>query len=176
MQLSTKSKILGASILALGLVAGSAATIHAQTTTTGNNPFSNLVTAISSKFNLNQSDVQNVVDQVMADSRAKMEANKQQEFADRLAQAVKDAKLTQAQADLIAAKAKEVHTFMDSLKDKTVAERQTAMKTEMDSLKQWATENNIPQQFLMFAGPYRFEGHGHGRFGFGMMHSSANSN
>ena len=71
-----------------------------------------------------------------------------------------DGKITQAQADLITAKHAELKTFMESLKDKTAAERMEAMKTKMDELKQWAEDNDIPLQYLHLGmkGP-------HGKFG-----------
>ncbi len=88
-----------------------------------------------------------------------------------LDQAVKDGKLTQAQEDQIIAKQAEVKTFMDSLKGKSAADRQAAMKKEQDSLKQWAASNDIPSQYIlpfkggMMGGP----GNGHGMSG-GMPH------
>jgi len=81
-----------------------------------------------------------------------------------LDQAVKDGKITQAQEDLIIAKQAEVKAFRDGLKDKTEADRQAAMKTEMQSIKDWATANNIPEQYVIFAGRGRGMGDG------GMMH------
>lgn len=103
-----------------------------------------LVDKIAQKFNLNKSDVQKVFD----DDRAAHDAQRQQQMEDRLTQAVKDGKLTQAQADAIKAKLQEMKTFMDSQKDKTPQERHDAMKTKMDELKQWATQNNIPTEYL----------------------------
>ncbi len=86
-----------------------------------------------------------------------------------LDQAVKDGKLTQAQEDLIVAKQAEVKTFMTTLQGKSAADRQTALKTEMDSLKAWAQTNAIPSQYLMFGGGMMRGGGGmgHGHFGHG---------
>lgn len=135
---------------ALGVGAlGAGTALAAQNKSERPNPLSGLVTAIAQKFNLSPSDVQAVVDQ--------------QRFTDLLAKAVKDNKLTQAQADLITAKQAEVQTFETSLQGKSEADRQSAMKTELASLKTWATTNKIPQQYLMFGrgglrGPGMFEG------------------
>lgn len=116
---------------------------------TGSTP--SLVDAISSKFHLNKSDVQAVVDQNRADHRAERE----KKFEDRLNQAVSDGKLTSSQKDQILAKEKELKSYMDSIKDKSPQERRQLMKTKLDELKTWATTNNIPMQYLRF-------GHGHG--------------
>ncbi len=108
-----------------------------------------IVQAIAAKFNLSQSDVQKVFDEQHAKRQAEMQAKQEQNFKDRLTQAVADGKLTQAQADLVTAKHAEVQAFMKSLEGKTAEERQTAMKTESDALKQWATDNKIPENYFM---------------------------
>jgi hypothetical protein len=93
-------------------------------------------------------------------------AHQEQLFSSRIAKAVTDKKLTQAQADLIIAKHAEVLAFMQSLNGKSLAERKAAMKTEMASLKQWALDNNIPQNFSMFFGRAHINrGFGHRLFG-----------
>lgn len=107
-----------------------------------------LVQAIATKFNLSQADVQKVFDEQRSKEQAEMQAKQEQRFADRLAQAVKDGKLTQAQADLVTAKHAEVLAFMKSMEGKTPDERQAAMKSQAESLKQWATDNKIPETFM----------------------------
>lgn len=87
-------------------------------------------------------------------------------MADRLAQAVKDGKLTQDQADKITAKLKELKTQReaerDSMKDKTDEERKTAMEAKKTELEKWAKDNNIPLEYLRsLGGP---GGHGLRRF------------
>lgn len=162
MKISKKAIIV---LSAVGLIATSAGVIHAAAASNGgNNRMSALVTAIAQKFNLNTSDVQAVVDQTQAAQKAQMQAQQQQKSTDSINAAVTAGKLTQDQANLILAKEQEVKTFMASLSGKTPADRQTAMTTEMTSLKQWATDNNIPQQYISFG----LAGFG-GRGGFGMM-------
>jgi hypothetical protein len=99
---------------------------------------------IASAFHLNQTDVQKVIDTDRADHRAAME----QKFTDRLNQAVTDGKITAAQKDQILAKQKELTDTLEANKDKDPAARHAAIKTEMDSLKQWATDNKIPLNLL----------------------------
>jgi hypothetical protein len=125
--------ILGASVLTTGVASAD--------TGPRDNHMESFVNAIATKFNLKLADVQAVVDQTIA-------TRKYQHEATRLAKAISDGKLTQAQADLIKAKYAEMKTFMDSLKNKTQAERKAAIKTQMDSLKQWAATNNIPLHFI----------------------------
>ncbi len=138
---------------------GIAASTYAASTPGSANPGSKLITAIAQRFNLKESDVQ----QVFNDQHTQMQAAREQQEADRLTQAVKDGKLTQAQADAITAKQAEMKAAMESLKGKTPAERQVAMKTQIESLKKWATDNKIPQKFFPLSGGPRM-GHGHQGF------------
>ncbi len=124
-------------------------------------PMAGFVSAIAQKFNLNVADVQKVVD----DQHSVMRVSHAQVFADRLAKAVSDGKLTQAQANLITAKKAELEAFRVSLNGKTQAEKQVAMKTQFDALKKWATDNKIPSGFAFFGGLELGRGMGHG----GMM-------
>lgn len=127
-------------------------------------PMAGFVTAIAQKFNLSATDVQKVID----DQHSVMRASHAQVFADRLARAVSDGKLTQAQANLINAKKAELEAFRVSLMGKTQAEKQEAMKAHFDSLKKWATDNKIPSGFAFFGGLELGRGMGKGQ---GMRHS-----
>jgi len=159
-------------VLALSLLV--AGTSYAATKTADYNPFSKIASAIAEKFNLNSSDVQAVIDETVAADRAEMGKNRP-ERVDPLVQAVKNGKLTQAQADLITAKREEIKTSMesqkDTLKNMTQVEREAARKTQMDSLKQWATDNGIPEQYVLGFGGMG-DGHG-GPFGRGFHQSEA---
>lgn len=138
---------IGAVALA-GTVTLGAGVYAAQTPTNIQNRMSGLVTAIATRFNLNPTDVQKVFDDQQALLQAQAQTNRQNQIKTRLDQAVKDGKLTQAQEDAILAKQKEVQDFMATLKGKSVADRQAAIKTEAAALKQWATDNKIPQQYF----------------------------
>ncbi|HCC83433.1 TPA: hypothetical protein DEP96_01130 [Candidatus Uhrbacteria bacterium] len=155
----TRKAIVTAAIVAtLGAsVFTAVSTTYAATVPSANaNPINNLVTTIADKFHLNKDEVQAVFDeqrqQIHADLEAKMSAH--------LDQAVTNGKLTQAQADAVTAKQAELDTFMKSQKDVAPADRQAAMKTEMDSLKTWAKDNSIPAGFV-FRGEL---GHHGGKF------------
>lgn len=159
-------------VLGIALVGGANIALGA-TTPTHAKPLDGIVTAIAAKFNLNSSEVQAVIDQAMNAQRAEMEAQQAKNFSDRLAQAVSDKKLTQTQANLIIAKQAELKAARENAKDQTPAERLAAMKEQMASLKKWATDNNIPEGYMMFGGrgkgPGMDKGHGpHGPRGFEM--------
>ena len=109
--------------------------------------FSGLVSAIAKKFNLNEGDVQSVVNEYRTQNQTQRQEEIQQRFTERLSQAVADGKLTQTQADLITAKKAELQANNQSLEGKTGQERRTAMQSIMTEMKQWATDNNIPQEF-----------------------------
>lgn len=124
----------------------------------GTNRMDGLVTAIAQKFNLNSADVQKVFEEQHALKRAEHE----QLFADKLKELVTAGTLTQEQADKITAKKAELEAQHESLKasleSMTKEQRKEAMRTHMQALKQWATDNNIPLQYLRFMGP-GFIGH-----------------
>jgi polyhydroxyalkanoate synthesis regulator phasin len=159
--MSKKSKSIAATAFILGVAAVSATTLGSTTAladTTANSTdaraahITNLVTALSQKFNLNSSEVKTVVDTVLATEKTKMQAERAQNLATRLAKAVTDGKITQAQSNLITAKIQENKAFMESLKDKTKAERKTALKANKEALAKWATDNNIPKEFVIGPG------------------------
>jgi hypothetical protein len=162
--ITKKAKIL----IAAGVVGISAAGIGAAqaATTSASKPnfMGNIVSAIAQKFNLNASDVQQVVDQQRAQNQAQMEAQRKAEFTTRINQAVTDGKLTQDQANKITAEAASIKSQIDALSRKTGQDRKTAMAAIMKSVQQWAKDNNIPRQYLMFGfgGPGMGRGMGHG--------------
>ncbi len=141
---------IGAAALAGTATLG--AGVMAATVTTGTNPMNHLANAIASKFNLNPTDVQKVFDEERTQMQAQRQAQGAARVQERLDQAVKDGKLTQAQKDMILAKHVEMQNFMKSLDGKTPVERQAAMKTEMDAVQAWAKTNNIPEEYVMMFG------------------------
>jgi len=142
----------------------------ATDTSSSTNPMSSLVDAIASKFSLNKDDVQAVFDE----QRDKMEAEREAEAKQEVAQLVTDGKLTQEQADKINAKRAELkaerEAAKDSNDDKTREEMKDAMKSRRDELKQWASDNDIDEQYLRYV---MGGGHGHGPGGPGMRPESS---
>lgn len=154
-----KKKYLIYAILPITAFAVLGAAYAIADTVESNNPMSDLVNAIAERFNLNVSDVQSVFDEQRVkmeaqreEQRVQMEERRQQEFTNRLNQAVADGELTQDQADEILTKRAELETRKTNIESMTPEERQTVMKEEMDSLKQWATDNGIPEEYLPFLG------------------------
>lgn len=145
--ISKKSKMIAATAFVLGLAALGTGYVHAQGSDMPHHQMDALTTAIAQKFNLSTSDVQAVVDEVMKTQMQEMQAKHEQNMKDRLAKAVADGTLTQAQADLLAAKQADMQAFMESMKDKTPAERKDAMQKKMAEMKQWMKDNNIPDEF-----------------------------
>lgn len=144
----TKKTLLltaGAAVIGLSSFAGVTA-IHAASSTANHDQ--SIVALLASKFNLKQADVQAVFDQ----EHQTEEASRQAEAKTRLDAAVTAGKLTQAQENLITTKQTEVKTFMDSLEGETPSERKAAIAKEMASLKEWATDNSIPEQYVRMLG------------------------
>ena len=156
MNTKTRTLMLSAAVAGITLSALGGLAVHAASSadTSG----TSLVDKIAAKFNLKTADVQAVFD---AD-KATHEDDRAAEEKTRLDTAVTDKKITQAQEDLIIAKQAEMKTAMDAAKNttQTQAERQAARKTQMDALKQWATDNNIPMEYLRPMGGPSGRGHG----------------
>ncbi len=153
-----KKALLTAGIVTAVSAAGlaGAGVANATTNTNGqNNPFSSLVETIANKFNLNKTEVQAVFDE----QRTQMQAAREQETKDQIAQLVTDGKLTQAQADKINAKRTELEAERANGQTQTQSERDSereAHKTELDT---WLKENDIDSEYvyLLMGG-----GRGHG--------------
>jgi hypothetical protein len=156
---------------AVGTVGVTGVGVANAVTKNGTDPMSSLVDALASKFNLNKTDVQKVFDE----QHATMEATHEQEVKDKLAQLVKDGKLTQAQVDKIIAKQaelkKEREANKDSMKDKTREEMKSAMEAKRTALETWAKDNGIPTEYLRFVIGHGGHGHGPGGPGRGEMMS-----
>ncbi|OGH91910.1 MAG: hypothetical protein A2534_00250 [Candidatus Magasanikbacteria bacterium RIFOXYD2_FULL_39_9] len=148
-----KKNLIYASLSTLTVVGLLAAgtTYAASTNPVKYNQFNEISTAIAAKFNLNQVDVQSVINETVT-------LQHQKRTADILAEAVKNGKLTQAQADLITSKTKEIQTSLVDLKDMTPTDRAAAMKKTTEDLKQWTKDNNIPQQYVTLFGKQHFTG------------------
>lgn len=147
--MNIKKPLLIAGIATTLGVAGIAGTslVSAETASTGSDSLAN---KIAQKFNLNKDEVQAVFDE---DRQAK-EAERSAKIEKELSDAVSNGKLTSEQKDKILAKAKELKsqrdTERDSMKNKTEAERRTAMETKRTELEQWAKDNNIPTDYLKY--------------------------
>ncbi|MDD5076901.1 MAG: hypothetical protein PHS18_07405 [Sphaerochaetaceae bacterium] len=114
-----------------------------------NRPIESVINTIAEKFNLDVNDVQ----QVFEEHRATVRTEKQKMFEEKISQAVVDEKISQEQANMIIEKKSELQAERQNLQNGTPEENRELAKKHMEELKQWAEENNIPIQYLMFAGP-----------------------
>jgi len=146
------------SALSGGLVVATNA--FAQTNTQNSVP--SLVQEIASKFDLNQSDVQAVFAQHRQEMHTKMESN----YETYLANLVKSGKISEEQEQLILNEHKQLMSQMQStmknFKSMTPAQRKAQMQAEMQTVKNWAKQNNISLQYLR---PFGAGMRGFGRFG-----------
>lgn len=155
--------------LAVALVAGGgAAAVKAAANEPAAGPAS-LITKIAQKFGLKEADVKAVFDEEMAAHKADMQAKMQ----DHLTTLVTEGKITEAQKQLIISKRAEMESAraaeMDSLKDKTPAQRKALMDQKRSELEAWAKTNGIDLKYLMPMG------HGlGGRGGHGGMPKASN--
>jgi hypothetical protein len=126
---------------AVGLIGVTSATALAATTS--NAPQNSLAQDIANKFHLNQPDVQAVIDQ----HKQAAQQNREAKYEDRLTQAVKDGKLTEAQKKDVLT---EHNKLMDEIKSSNNSgdNRQT-MQTVRKEAQDWAKQNNIDVSWLM---------------------------
>lgn len=158
---------------AIGVSTLGASAVFAATDTDVRTPgFGNLVSAIATKFNIDEAEVQAVFDE----EREQMIAEHEAQAIALLDQAVTDGKLTQSQADAIIAKQSEVQSFRESLKDMTEEERKVAIAAQREAMKAWIDEQGIPKHYLrgLNHGPMGNRGGGHhdGKFGWRGMHGA----
>lgn len=121
-----------AGILMFGTIHGYAASPDMQTT---------LIERIAQKFNLKQADVKSVFDQYRSERQAEM----QKKYDEKLAQLVKEGKISDAQKQLIMAKHKEIQQKMQNL---TPEQRKANMETNRKLLEDWAKQNGIDPQYV----------------------------
>ncbi len=137
--------VLGA-VTGIGLAGMTGLGVASAATTSTDSGADSIISKIATKFNLNKDDVKAVFDE----EKTAREAEHQQKIEDRLAQAVKDGKITEEQKTKILVKLEELQKSREDLKDKTPEQRREAMKELRDTLRQWAKDNDVPLRYLMF--------------------------
>lgn len=126
-------------IAILGAVTMGTVSVSAQSPMYGN-----LVTQIATRFNLKESDVQDVVNQVRLSRQSEMKMK----WEDRLTQAVTEGKITDAQKRSIIAKHTELQSAYASLSGLSDTERKAKVTQIQADLKKWVTDNGLDSQFL----------------------------
>ena len=167
--MNAKRSLLVGATLATVLAGVSGASIVSAATDNSSTSGTTLVDKIASKFNLNKSDVQAVFDADRKDHETQREAD----IKDKLATAVKDGKLTQAQADHITQVMSEIKTLRGTTapheESDTVRDQ---IKAKLDDLRTWAKDNNVDTKYIMFG----HGGHGGPRHDADASGSSTSSN
>ena len=141
-----------AAIATLGITATAIGTGAAYAQTIDTNPMTGLAKTIAQKFNLDQTQVQNVVTEYHTQQREKMQIEMQKRLEDRLNEDVSKGNITESQKHAILKKMKEMrNTFgPEKFKDKTM-EQMKAEKEKMHAeLRSWATANGIDESYLRF--------------------------
>lgn len=138
--------ITAVTILGAGVLGSSS--VFAQTTTNTQNPMSSLVQKIATKFNLNQSDVQAVFDEV----HAKRDAQRKAQVESQLTQWVTEGKITEAQKQLILQKRQELQAEREAnrttMQNLTTEQRQAQKEAQRAELEAWAEQNGIDMQYV----------------------------
>ena len=148
--------LAGLTVLALGVTGALyASKVEAADATTS---YPAIVQAIAEKFNLNADEVHTVFVE-----------DRQARTAERLDEAVANGDITETQKALIAEKQAELEAKREELRDSdlTIEEHREQMQTDMDELRAWAEENDIPMNLLNGKGRGMGEGMGNGGQGMG---------
>ena len=129
-------------IAASGVVLfGATQMVHAQMP---DRPFAGVAHAIAQKFNLSETDVQNVMNQ-------QMKTNMQNHIQNRLDQLVKNGKITSTQEQAIKDELAKLKSEYDpaSFKNMTADQRKQTMQKMRDEIKSWAQSQGIDEKYLM---------------------------
>jgi 3-hydroxyacyl-CoA dehydrogenase len=158
-----KTVLVAAAAATVGLTGIGGLGVASAATSSSTNPEASLIDKLVSKFDLNRSEVE----QVLEEQRTEKEAEIKQNIEDRLDEAVSDGKLTEAQKEAILDKLAELReergTDREKLKDMTHEERHEHMQQKHAELKAWAEENDIPEEYLPDAVVKRRIGGGMGK-------------
>lgn len=146
-----KKYYIAAAILAIvGASVIGASSVSAQNTDVRQN----MIKSLAQKLGIEESKVQTAMDAIHSERQAEM----QKKIEEKLAQAVKDGKITEAQKQLILKKHAEMKAEQDrnrdTMRNMTPAERKTAMEKKRAELQAWAKENGIDMSvFQLGMGP-----------------------
>jgi hypothetical protein len=158
-----KTVLVAAAAATVGLTGIGGLGVASAATDSSADPKSSLIDKLVSKFDLNKSEVE----QVFEEQRTEKEAEMKQNIEDRLDEAVSEGKLTEAQKEAILDKLAELREEREAdrekVKDMTHEERHEHMQQKHEALKEWAEDNDIPEEYLPGAVVKRHIGGGMGK-------------
>ena len=153
----TKKLLVPALIFAVsGAAIFGTSLVRAQDSDTTRGP-ALLIQNLTSRFGLNQDEVQEVFDTTREQERVQRQAQQQANLETRLSEAVSAGELTEEQKQLILSKHQEMgnQNKDDSWFDLSPEERRAQADSKRSELESWANENGIDTQYLFsgFANP-----------------------
>lgn len=154
--LNIKSRIFA--LLGVILVSGG---LFGASQAQANNNHASFIEQLAQKLGIEQSKVQQAVDEIKQDNKSQMQTR----FNDTLDQAVKDGKITEAQKQLILQKRQELQNIKANSKDMTPQQRRQAMQNQKQKLDDWAKANGIDLKYLFRSDPLGYLGGFKGRWG-----------
>lgn len=139
------TKILATVAILFGTIAIGAFSFIGNVSANDTGSRASLIDRLVSKFNLNKNDVESVFSEHQVDRQANM----QEQFANRLAEAVKEGKITDAKKSLIMTKHDELQrehkASFEARKNMTQEERKAFRKQRREELNNWLNANDIPE-------------------------------
>jgi len=126
-----------------------------------------LVQRLAEHFNLNQTEVEDVVNQYRNEQQSQMQAERQTQTEERLNQAVSDGQITQAQKDALTAKLAEFQADRPNMAGSDPEERQADMESHRTAMTAWVEANGIDPNILPNILGRGLNGEGQHRGGFG---------
>jgi len=144
-----KKAFIGTLVLALCFIA--VGTVFATESN-----FCPIAQRIAERFNLSESEVQEVFTEAREERRQEMEVR----FEERLNELVNAGEITEEQKGLVLAKKVEMQEKREELKDLSWEERKEALKELRQEMREWTEENGI--DLRGFGGEYRGFGKGRG--------------
>lgn len=171
-----KQLIVAGVATTLGIAGLSGAAIAHAETKTSSDPMSSLASAIASKFNLKQSDVQAVLDE----QRTKMDEDYETKAKMKVTELVKAGSLTKEQGDAINAKRAELKKQHESENNQdkssqTKDQRKSDMESRKNELDTWLKEKGIDTKYAYLLMDSRSGHHSHGEAGSGRRSNAENN-
>jgi len=125
-------------------------------------PYSDIVAQFAERFDLDEDEVFDFIEELKDEHAAEMEAN----FEERLDELVEDGEITDDQKAAILEKKEEMQQFRQDMEDMTVADAREAVKDIKQEMQDWADENDLDLKGL-FPEAAEKAGQRGGHLGFG---------
>lgn len=159
---NTSKKYIVIPVFAIGLMAVLVlANVQAVSANDSSRRKGDFAQVLAEKFNLDQSQVEQTLQEYHQGNHEANEQRRKEHFEDRLEQAVNEGKLTEAQSYAILEKFEEMHNRLEELHDQDLSEDEMhELKADIhEEMQAWAEDQGIDFEMFLRTGQKMFSGH-----------------